>query len=65
MLGGFTTRGAAFSKVRQLPISVEQAKKSDPASGRRSEARRRRARSPPRDNRAKSHWTPASAGVTA
>ncbi|PMQ05587.1 hypothetical protein DyAD56_09660 [Dyella sp. AD56] len=42
-----------------------QAKKSDSASGKRSKARRRRARSPPRDNLAQSHWIPACAGMTA
>ncbi|MET3651745.1 hypothetical protein ABIC75_001467 [Dyella japonica] len=51
-----------------------QAKKSDPGRGSGSEARRRRARSPQRDNRMQSHWMtshsavekapPASAGMT-
>ena len=41
-----------------------QAKKSDPASGRRTEARRRRARSRQRENQMQSHWIPAFAGMT-
>src|SRR5579859_165775 len=77
-LAGFTgQRQAGVLFLLALPPSrwllfFEQAKKSDPASGRRAEARRptgttfgsQRARSLPRDNRAKSHWTPAFAGVT-
>jgi len=45
-------------------LSLGQARESDPASGRRSEARRRRARSPQRDNQSPTRWIPACTGMT-
>jgi len=45
-------------------LSLGQARESNPASGRRWEARSRRARSRLPDNQAQSHWIPACAGMT-